>query len=110
MTKSRGIYVPFMTKTIGIPFKLWGSLQYLSYSSISSKIRIIFQLSAHFELKITFLGIIFEPILGFFTSSIKHQTSSVQSLLIIILHIILTIVQPRLCQLAASQYYRVVLC
>ena len=50
------------------------------YVLIGAKIHNIFQLSAHFELKITFLGIIFEPILGFFTSSIKHQTSSVQSL------------------------------
>ena len=34
-------------------------------SSIGAKIRIIFGLSAHSELKITFRGIIFEPILGF---------------------------------------------
>jgi len=35
----------------------------------------IFLLSAHSELKITSRGIIFEPILGFVTSSIKHQAS-----------------------------------
>ena len=59
-----------------------------------------FELSAHSELKITFRSIIFEPILGFITSSIrstlrslctfrskKHQTSSVPPLFIIVFHI-----------------------
>ena len=38
-------------------------------SSIGAKIRIIFGLSAHSELKITFRENIFEPILGFLAFS-----------------------------------------
>ena len=43
-------------------------------SSIGAKIRRIFGLSAHYELKNTFRGIIFEPILGKDIVPMYHRT------------------------------------
>ena len=75
--------MPFMIKTTGIPSKL-GFTSVPVIFEYPLKDTDIFQFSAHFELKITFWGIIFEPILDLatsyllhITSSIKHQTSSV---------------------------------